>query len=80
MFNTIKLLMSFLNLVGDAQDLKDSKGNIDPLKVEKLLNDAIDDAEGDFPKDSVLFEKIKTAVDAAIGAVIEAEKNPPTIS
>jgi hypothetical protein len=80
MVKIIKIITSFFNLVGDAQNLKDDKGNIDPSKVENLLNDAIIDIEGDEPQDAILLEKIRIAIDSAIEAVLEAEKNPPTIS
>ncbi len=76
MFAIIKILTSFTNIIGDVTDLKNPSGVIDPMKVEKLLDDVIADAEVAVPKDSVLFEKIRTAIDAAIEAIVEEQKNP----
>jgi hypothetical protein len=79
MLKYFKILSSFFNLVGDAQNLKGADGKIDAAKVESLLNDAIADIEGVEPQDTAFLETIRKAIDGAIETVIEAEKNPPTI-
>jgi len=73
MFNIIKILTSFTNIIGDVKNLK-TNGVIDPEKVKVLLDDVLSDAEVAVPQDSALFEKIKVAIDSAIDAIIEAEK------
>ncbi len=80
MLKYFKILSSFFNLVGDAQNLKGSDGKIDPQKVENLLNDAILDIEGDEPQDITVLETLRKAIDSALEAIVAVEKNPPTLS
>lgn len=71
--NIFKILLSFSNILGDVKSLKNPDGSLNLQAIEKLLDDAITDAEVFAPKDTELFEKIKVAVNSVIDVIITEE-------